>query len=1292
MADEFASALTRLWELAGSPTLETIRGTSRTSFGDWKNGRVVPDRSDKLEAVVRDLHIRARNRAGAGRSTAREAALLDSLSVTHMETLRTQARKKLLATPGAGELAKVRRLSAQAVEDAGLLMTPNSRFPRGISLSDLHVPRGLEAVVLGRVPDRCAQLVVAEPGYGKTTVLWSLFHRLVEQEGTEPLFVKASFLLDALRPEDERSATALTVAEITEALNRCATEATPVLLVDTLDLLMHSPEGAALVARLIDAARHHAVSVVMCCRPGEAELLPFADTDETEVDARDLFLRPPLRLGTYSSDERATAVASHSRIYCPRAVHGPDAARQLELRIMGAVYQDLPLREVCDNPLTLRMLFDVYAPDPPVRDIDVASLYDQVRRQRVEQDNRAGHGDASRPERAARNLRGIAQALARYMLATNELEIDLPVAGHHLEELLPGRTWDDITDELDELERRGVVSTIAGTTRVRFFHQTFFEYMAADWLRTAGRAQELVDRVLEHPTDLVLAAVAGQLVPREAPGRADRLLLPLLNDDRTASLALELYAQLRTLGEAAPTARDRLRNLPADPVKRFLTVLPGIRHSRPDRWVADLTAVWERGEQPDADGRAVRIQLLESLCRLLRQHPAAAVELLDSLSCIPWLLTWNSRTLRSHDHLYLRLLRAAFRDDLDWTLEQMKSFWLLFCGDRTPSGLADLMRAAAEEAARIEEAALATRARRLAATHFEDLLDGSAEDLLGLELDAVEAALGALWAVSKTTAPASDRLRLALEAVSGGLSRPTDRAKLYGSGLLATHLDEPAAEQVVRALFALDEPGAQTAALDMVVVPTLVDVGRGEHGDRPRDSPFVRLIETSCAEALRLLPAPAYRDRRRTRPRLFLEAVWRARPAPGTLLRILPDAPREVWLDADGLAKLAVPGAAAGHPQAEGALHAWATDRAAHDACATQRQAPATFATDFVEHVGAHPGLLVHPVEEALLTSSTNLLVTVLDSATSPEAAAVLAPYEKRLRVLARTLTTSHPNHRRQGYRLLRAMTETAGWQPPDSGVLADELRTGAAPLRIAVLELIRTAVLSGRWDHPDLAPLLPVLIDRAAPAADHTPPAPADRNVAAMARHVWTTAVCRLTPVEDHRRVEAAYTALLPSILPSSPADGPLVTEDIRELGRLIERMAPHDPGAAARLLLTVSEALHAYDPRALKPKREIANRWSVPLRVLLAHLGGTGRKDLVLGLVTQDVALARRTVEVFAQLQESSVAEPPAWFRELAHLPGLSPTLRQSVGNRLRMHARTRCGGPWPELLPEEASEFVP
>ncbi|MEU5403907.1 hypothetical protein ABZ348_32020 [Streptomyces sp. NPDC005963] len=1284
MSDEFASALARLWELAGSPTLETIKGVSSSSFSDWRKGKVVPDKPARLAAVVVYLRVAAVGQEKAGKLTAREASMLAALGVDRMEALRIRAREKPAATPGSAELDKLRALSAQAVEDAALLMRPNPLFPQGISLDDLHVSRELEDTVLTHVPERCAQLVVGEPGYGKTTVLWSLHRRLMELPGREPFFVKASFLLDALHPDPEPLPTALTVAEITEALTRCRAAVEPVLLVDTLDLLMHSPEGAALVARLIDAARQHGVSVVMSCRPGEAKLLPFESRDEADAEARDAFLRPPRRLGAYSSGERARAVTRHSRIYCPRAVHGPLAAEQLERRIMGAVYQDLPLREVCDNPLTLRMLFDVYAPDPPVQEIDVASLYDQVRRQRVEQDSRAGYGDSSRPERATRDLRDTAQALARYMLAANELEVDLPVAGHHLEELLPGKPWHTIAEELAELERRGVVSTISGTTRVRFFHQTFFEYMAADWLRTAGRAPELVERLLANPTDLVLAAVAGQLVPREAPGEADRLLLPLLNDDRTAPLGLELYARLRTPGAESPTARERLRGMPAEPVKRFLTVLPGIRHPHADRWVADLTAVWERGEQLDADGRAVRIQLLESLCRLLRQHPVAALELLDEQGCVTWLLTWSSPTLRSHDHLYLKLLRAAFPYDLDWTLDQMTAFWRRFSEDRTTAGLADLMRAAALEGSLIEDPDSAARALRRSADRFEILLDETAPALGDKALDGVVSALGVLWAASKSATRAPERLTMALDAVAGRLDDPVPLAKLFGAGLLATRLDLRDAAKVVRKLLALDEPGAQTAVLDMVVVPTLADGDPGASDDRPRDSAFVRLIENRCRVALRALPAPPFQNRRRTLPGLFLEAVLRASPTPATLLRLLPDAPRDTWLSAEGLAKLAVPAAAAGHPRADGALHEWATDPEVNAAFASNRQAPATFATSFAEYVDAHPWLLAHPVEEALLTSNTVLLVTVLDTIRTRQVTDALSHHEERLRALAGTLTTSHANHRRQGYRLVRVLLEKADWRPPSGADLAEELRTGAAPLRIAVLELVAAAVRSGRWDAPDLEPLLPVLYELSAPPAEGRDfSSAAEGNVAALARHVLTSAVCRLTPVEDSGAAVAAYTALLPSILPTAPADGPLVTGDIRELGRLIERMAHHDPAAAARLLLAVSEALHSYDPRVLKPKREIANRWQAPLRVLLGRLGGMGRKNLVLALVVQDVALARCAVEVFAQLHESSVADPPTWFRELAHRPDLSSTLRQSVANRLRIHARTRCGGRWPELL---------
>ncbi|MFD9007070.1 hypothetical protein ACFV0T_40125 [Streptomyces sp. NPDC059582] len=1280
MPGGFASALTRLWELAGCPPLDTVKGTSRSSLSDWKNAKVVPDKAGPLESVVVDLRRRALDRGRAGRLSPQEHVELAELGVEHLEAMRGEARRLSAPGPGREELERLRRLSEEAVEDAGLLMRPNGRFPRGITLADLHVTRRAEQAVLDRAQETCAQLIVGEPGFGKTTVLWSLYRRLAEQAGTEPFFVKASSLLDSLKPAPDRPPTALGVPDVASALAHCTTHATPVLLVDTLDLLMHSADGAALVARLIDAARRQGVSVVMTCRPGEARLLPFDDADETESTARDAFLRPPVRLGAYSVSERAEAVTRHSRVYCSDALYGPSAADRLTADIMGAVYQDLPLREVCDNPLTLRMLFDVYAPDPPVQDIDIASLYDQVRRQRVEQDSRAGQGSAPLSSAASRDLRPIARALARYMLAANELEVDLPLVGHHLEELLPGVPWERIVADLDELERRGVISTLTGTTRVRFFHQTFFEYMAADWLRAAGRGPELVARMLANPTDLVLAAVAGQLVPREAPGAADRLLLPLLDDDRTVALGLDLYARLRGLGSTAEPARERLRSLPAEPVKRFLVVLPGFRHPRAERWIEDLTVVWERGEQSDDDGRAVRIQLLEAVCRLLRRHPAAAVGLLDDLDCMTWLLAWQTQELRSHDHLYLRLLRASFPHDPAWALDQAERFWHKFGAARVTQSLADLVGMVSEETHRGQGRSWASRVRRRALDRFVRLLDTAAPDLLGAELTALEEALGALWGAVMEEEPTAPLHELLRQAVKDDLSTPTGLARLYGAGVLAARLHQSGAEQFTDTLLALEHPRDQSAALDMVIVPTLVRSGRSRTDGARETYPFAEAVHDRCREALLQLPASAYQGSRRTLSTLFREAVGRARPDAAVLLGLLPDdVPQDLWLDSAGLAKLVVPAAAAGHPGARLALHAWATDPEVHAACTADPQTRGALATDFAGYVGSRPDLLAYPVDEAMLSGDTDLLVVVLDQAGSATHGLVRS-YEEPLRNLVQRLSSAGgQDRRRQGHRLCRALVENAGWQPPAGATLADELRDAGHPLATSLLELVRAAAVTGRWGPVDAQAVIPALRKVVAGQGGGE----GRYAFPTTARHVLTKVVCRLAPVEEPGRAEQVTGELLELIMPATQQEGRLVTEDIRELGRLIERVAPLRPETAASLLMTISKALHAYDARPSKPKREIANRWSVPLRVLLAHLGSGKRKALMLELVEQDVALARRAIEVFAQQQETSPSDPPTWFRELAHRSDLSPVLRQAVANRLRIHARTRCGGPWPELL---------
>lgn len=167
---------------------------------------------------------------------------------------------------------------------------------------------------------------------------------------------------------------------------------------------------------------------------------------------------------------------------------------------------------------------------------------------------------------------------------------------------------------------------------------------------------------------------------------------------------------------------------------------------------------------------------------------------------------------------------------------------------------------------------------------------------------------------------------------------------------------------------------------------------------------------------------------------------------------------------------------------------------------------------------------------------------------------------------------------------------------------------------------------------------------------------------------------------LEPGKQSQWLWETVIPLVIPESPAHGRLVSEDARELGRLVERTALVDAGTAAELLLRISAALHRFEPAATKPKREIANRWDTPIRTLVHGLGAAARRDLMAGLVQADTALARKTIEILAK---EMVTEPPAWFRSLASRGDLPRVLRETVANRLRIHARSYCSSAWTELL---------
>ncbi|MFJ3981274.1 hypothetical protein [Streptomyces fungicidicus] len=1289
---DFAAALRSLHELADRPIYTEVHRATKvptSTYSNWMTRKAVPDKPELLASVVRFLRLRVVAQKLETRFTPEQAARFAQLTEAHLEQRRAAA-----ALPGAGSLELLRRLTVQAVDDLRLVVEPNERFRRGVRLEDLYVRRDLEHLVLEAVPNRCAQLIAGQPGSGKSSVLWNLQRILARQPRLEALFVKATYLLDGVRPGAADLPTAVTVAQIEEATRYCqANGQTPVLLVDTLDLLVHSEPGRQAVAHLLKAMQRVQVAVVMSCRPGEAAQLPFDNHDAD--DAADLglplppsgprtgpdgYLRPQLKLDWYSPRERKEAIARHSQAFCPDRLYGTGATTRLEDDIAEAVYRGLPLAEVCNNPLYLRLLFDIYAPDPPVKNIDVTSLFTALRRRRLIRDVRAGQEKTAQHPQAARNLETTARALARYMLAANTLEVDLDDEGHHLEALLPDMSWEEICADVDELRRRGLVAAVPHTSSVRFFHQTFFEYMVADYLWASHRGQELVDRLLKYPDDLVLAAVAGQLVPRLKPGAADTLLTPLLHDDRLAATGIEFYALLRTPGKVSAAARTVMHSLPPETLKRFLRVLPAHRHRRPERWRGDLTTVWTiTGADGYRGAKPVRLQMFDTLRRLLPQHPDTAIDFLDTAGCLTWLIDLPADELAAHKDTALDLLRAAFAHDTDKALE-----WLAdVCRKMIAAGkyevAADAVRAAAHEARRARDPHKRAQQWGAALDCFQELLahrePGSKKSLY---LEPVEQAVGTLWAAHHARLPHDELLAAVSSVLATDLTHSLQRARLHGTSIASQQLNDRAAQRVISTLVDLPTAAAQTAAKDHVLVPALRNSG---------DSPFEQHLRSACRDALGQLPAPAYEEgRRRHSPAFwFADALAAAQPSPHILLQLLPDdAPARVWLDRNGLARLVVPAAVAGHNMAQHALEQWSSN-------AEVRSEPATAAAHgsirapFTAMTGDHPQLLRYLIAEATLLNRTSLLTTAVEAIGNSGSRPLLAD-TRRLRKLTDTLCNStDKGRRREGYRLRRALIDHAGWAPPPPAELLDILTATlpGQPLHTVAVQTAIAAARSGHWTYPQTCPLLEHLTRLCA----------ADRqdggrnNGAHLIRRAVATIWGRLGPIATPEERDLALRTTLALVLPEGGSMHTYDSDDVRELGRLLQRMTAAAPAEAARGLQTMSTRLRSYTAQNEGRTNDLAVRLVTLLVELLDRLGPSARRQLVTGLAVGEAALARKAVEIFAQAHEVSLTTPPKWFRDLAHDKDLPTAVRHTITARLRIHARMQCGEFWPELQDDPA-----
>lgn len=142
-------------------------------------------------------------------------------------------------------------------------------------------------------------------------------------------------------------------------------------------------------------------------------------------------------------------------------------------KISAATFQGHPVEDIVRRPLLLRMLFSLYGPYGIPAQINSAQLYEIYWERRVRTDWRAGRPE---PEPATGDLGQTALAVAYRMVVEGTLGLSQREINAILVEI------DRPPEDLKQLISCGVlryISSESQSSNVQFFHQTFFEHVAA---------------------------------------------------------------------------------------------------------------------------------------------------------------------------------------------------------------------------------------------------------------------------------------------------------------------------------------------------------------------------------------------------------------------------------------------------------------------------------------------------------------------------------------------------------------------------------------------------------------------------------------------------------------------------------------------------------------------------------------------------------------------------------------------------------------------------------------------
>jgi hypothetical protein len=378
--------------------------------------------------------------------------------------------------------------------------------------------------------------IVGDAGHGKSSLLWYLFTDL----SSNPTFTVIPFMAQM---ESDLAVAVRTAAQAREVRN----ENQLVVLIDTLDLVVGVDDQR--LAKKISELMALGALVVTTSRKQEADQLGRLLSSNSRVELR-----------RYNSQEAQQAIRNQIRIYY-RDKSEIELQEQFD-KVWGLLEQQRNVRELDLEPLILRMLFEVYAPNDIPRDVNTQQVYRHYWQKVVLFDRVVKNAD----ERMER------EQLCRYIarrVAFGEAHSDKFLIGSQMTN--PGSGLHSPFQTIEGLVSSGVLQWAEGRSSVRFFHQTFLEFTAAydllslDQDSLDGYVNRLLDDVASF--NFFRAPILKQLTIQAFDSDQELHLqlmrrLRQVNNELAAQLALEIIGKIPTSERSHQLVRQWIEEEP----------------------------------------------------------------------------------------------------------------------------------------------------------------------------------------------------------------------------------------------------------------------------------------------------------------------------------------------------------------------------------------------------------------------------------------------------------------------------------------------------------------------------------------------------------------------------------------------------------------------------------------------------------------------------------------------------------------------------------------------------------